>query len=365
MAVNDLASALDPTKKKPDPNDPNAAAGGDIYSNGALSPYGASAPQPIAGPMNNSAAGGPVTLGNGQNPSAISTLAPAAPAPAANDAALPAAPASNGAPPGVADPFAAMGGGTYVNGGWIPNNNPDAIARARAAGGGAATASAAPATAAPSPAGSPAAPGAPAPPPATVNDAFKQALMKGLSSTAPTLDSPELKGQSDAYHLATQRAGEQAREAMAERRAAGGGDFATQSGGFDQDLAGLYQHEGEANAQNDAGLVGQAASAQRDQLLKYAALAGNSLDADSARQLQEKLANLDAQVRREGVQSQAALGQGDLALRDKLGSGQLDLGLLTQLMGNDQFKQQLGANMGEFSATRDDNTWKTLMGLIG
>lgn len=60
------------------------------------------------------------------------------------------APQNQGAPQGVQapplqatpqqpttpDPFTAMGGGTFVNGGWIPNSNPQEIARQRALGGG-------------------------------------------------------------------------------------------------------------------------------------------------------------------------------------------------------------------------------------
>jgi hypothetical protein len=249
--------------------------------------------------------------------------------------------------PHMPDPFASIGGGVYVNGGWVP--------RGHAAAGGAE----------PAP-GQPAAPADPNAPPATVNDAFRSALMNMLQTNqqAPTLDDPALKGQMDAFRVGQTRAGERAREAMAERRASMGqsSDLAG-SGAIDQDLAGLFQAQGEAEAGFGAGLVGQELQQRRQQLMQAAALAGNQLNAEEARSLQERLAQLDAAIRREGIAQQGSLGGRELDIRQMLGSGQLNLGLLGTLLQNEQFGQNLGANLGLANANMNQNALLRMFGL--
>ena len=319
----DFAAALDPTKKKPDPNDPNANLAD------ALSPPQAPAP----------------------------SLAPAAQAPATAPAASPATPtptpapaASTALPAGATD----MGNNLVrlANGQVVDRNHP-LFQQAMTAG-----AASSPASAASPTPGASAAPSAPV----SVNDAFKQSLIQGLTQQAPTANSPDLKPQMDAFSLAQTRAKERAREALAER--AGTSEFGANSGAFANQLAGLDQAQGESEANFNAGLVGNAAQQQKQQLLQWAALAGNQLSGEDSRALQERLANLDAQIRREGIAQQGSLGEQDLSLRDKLGSGQLNLGLLTQLLGNQQFGQQLGANLGMFQSNQNNNNfWQSIAGL--
>lgn len=216
---------------------------------------------------------------------------------------------------------------------------------------------AAPTAAAAAPAA--AAPAAPGAAPVTVNDAFKQAMLKGLTTGAPTMADPGIKAQKDAFDVQAQRAREQAQEAMAERR--GGTEFGMASGGADQDLKDLFQKQGEATGSHDAQLLGDALTQQRDDLLKYVSLAGNQLSGEDSRALQEKLANLDAQIRREGIAQQGSLGEQDLALRTKANDQQGLLGLLNLLQGGSQFDTTAGLNTGFFNATRDDsNFWKSM-----
>lgn len=209
----------------------------------------------------------------------------------------------------------------------------------------------------------PAAPGAPAPPPATIPDAFRTSLVSALNrgNATPTLDDPTIKAQSDAYAVGQTRAREQARAAMAERMAHDGAP-GVNSGAFNDGLAGLYQQQGEAVGANNAKLLGNEAQARKQELLQAAAIAGNTLNAEQSRALQQQLAELDAQIRREGIAQQGSLGQGDLQLRGRLGEGQLNLGLLGALLNNQQFGQQLQQQGNQFGQSLDTST---ILGLLG
>ena len=74
------------------------------------------------------------------------------------------------------------------------------------------------------------------------------------------------------------------------------------------------------------------------------------MDGDLQKQgygLQERLALLDAEVRKYGINTQGDLGKLDVALRKELGIGQLNLGLLNALLGNQQFNDGLGWDMAK------------------
>ena len=73
---------------------------------------------------------------------------------------------------------------------------------------------------------------------------------------------------------------------------------------------------------------------------------------------QGKQFDVDAELRRMGIDSQTALGGRDLDLRDKLGSGSLMMQYLQALIGNSNFKDNLGANIGMFNQ-------KSLLELLG
>lgn len=344
-------------------------------------------PPPLVGGLMADTGLGPVTLGD---PNAPSPTPIGGPMTLGNPNAAPPKPIDLAdpkmtAPAGAVDPFAASGGGTYVNGGWIPNNNPDEIARAKTAAGIGAAPAAAPATPTPAAPGAPGAPAAdPNAPPATVNDAFRKALLDRLNKpVTSSLDDPALKAQSSAYGLQQQRAKERDREALAGRAAATGQSSDLASGGaFNEGLSALEQRQGESQAGFDANLIGNDLQQQRDDLYRYTALAGNTLNADENRALTEKMKNLDLEIQKQqlsqnqsqfdvssalqklGIQTQGNLGQSDLDLRKLLGTGGLNLQLLQLLTGNQQFGQSLASNNAQFGANQDmQNFWNLFGGL--
>ena len=85
-----------------------------------------------------------------------------------------------------------------------------------------------------------------------------------------------------------------------------------------------------------------------------------NLDAQLRREgvsAQERMAALDAEVRKHGIDTQGDLGNLEVALRRELGLGQLNLGLLNTLIGNQNFNDQLGWNMAEWAGNQNANWW--------
>ena len=293
------------------------------------------------------------------------------------------------AAPDPNDPFTAIGGGTNVNGNWIPNNNPTEIARQQALGGPAPAAPAPAALAAPAPSAPAATPAAPAMvntpatvgaqtaqgAPTTVASAFQQALVNRLAPQDISATNPAIKGSIDANRLAESRGLSRTREALAERAAATGqtgaqeiglrqaiGESAGRQGAFEGNaLFGLQQQQN-ANLSNALGLGGSMLDSQsgRD-LSRY------GMDQEAALQregygLSRYGMDTDAELRRQALAQQGSLGGRELDIRNQLGQGNLGLGYAGLLQGGEQFRQGLGANLGIESARLNQDALIRLLG---
>lgn len=369
MAAGDIFNPTDPTKK---PRDPNAPQGGDIFSGGPM-PVNTLAPPPaptsLAAPAQmpintlapapgNPTGGGDMTpqqasaagLGwvdkNNPNYGKAGFVGSAPAAPAAAPAVTPGAPAPAPAG-GDMTPQQAAAAGL----GWVDKNNPN-YGKPGFVGSQPAAPSA-PGTPAPTPGAAPAGsvPLAAAP---DTNSAFKDALMKLLNPSEVSVNSAELKPALDANKLAEQRNFESNRNLLAERAAANG---TNNSGGFETGLMGLAQDRAQREGQFAGDAVTHAKDQQTASLLAALGIGGNynAANADRAQKgeqfgksldEQKREADIDAEMKRLGISSQTDLGNKDLSLRDKLGSGQLNLGLLSQLIGNSNAKDSLGATLG-------------------
>lgn len=233
------------------------------------------------------------------------------------------------------DPFASSGGGVKLQGGgWVPSNHPLASGPQAPSP-----------NASPSPTGSvqtsqqavtaPATVGSTTPQggQTSVASSFQQALVNRLNPGPVTSADPAISGAITANKDAEQRGMEKTRALLAERAASQGLD----QNAFNSQLMGA---QGESTGRQ-ASFAGQQTSnlaSQRAQELTAAlALGGNMLSDIDRANLQRELAQLQAQISREGTAAQVGLGQGDLALRSQLGTGQLNLGLLNALLGNQNF----------------------------
>jgi hypothetical protein len=197
--------------------------------------------------------------------------------------------------------------------------------------------------------------------PTTIAQSFQQALVNKLNPQPLTANAPEVAPAIQANQLAEQRGFDRNRNMLAERAAANG---TNNSGGFETGLLGLAQDRSQREGQFAGNALMQAQQERgvndRAALASAAGLLGGNANLSQ----QQSLAELDASLRREGLAQQGALGSQDLSLRSRLGEGQLNLGLLTALLGNEQFGQSLSQNATQFGATLDQNGLQGLLGLL-
>ena len=195
--------------------------------------------------------------------------------------------------------------------------------------------------------------------PTTVAQSFQQALVNRLNPQPINAQNSQIAPAIEANKLAEQRGFERNRNLLAERAAANG---TSGSGGFETGLLGLAQDRAAREGQFEGNAVMNLGNQQRQDLTSALALGGNLLGDQQRMDLQRQLAELDAQLRREGLGAQTSLGNRDIDLRSRLGEGQLNLGLLSALLSNDQFGRNLDQNALQFGASLDQSG---LLGILG
>lgn len=239
------------------------------------------------------------------------------------------------------DPFASVGGGVYRNGGWVPVGHPDA--------------NGASATAAPSASASPTTPGQPSNTPAALDDAYRQAIA-GLLDTPQTVTPESLQSDpaTQAYNLGAQRSEERQRAQIAEQDAF---DGTNQSGGMDTELAGLRQQRGQGEAAFVGNLAMQKMQDNRAALVQGIQAEQQRGEFDKSQALQKQLADLDAQIRREGLSASNSQASADLDLRSKLGLSGLDLQRLALELSNTQQNNRLGYDYTALEVGANDRAY--------
>lgn len=165
-----------------------------------------------------------------------------------------------------------------------------------------------------------------------VQSAYQDALLKylGKAQTTPSLDDPTLAPQVEVYRAQAQRGQERQRLAASERAAANG---MSESGYLDNLIMKGIQDQNFNTAGFNANLLGGEMNKRRDELQAGLRLAAATGDAESARELQARLAQVSAMMQQQGLNLQGQLGQGDLALRWGLGMEGLNQRALEIMLG--------------------------------
>jgi hypothetical protein len=226
------------------------------------------------------------------------------------------------------DPFASIGGGVYKNGGWVPAGHPDA-------------GQASPTGAQP-PAGTP---GAPPDTPASV--ATNSYMAQAQQGTQIDRNDPNIRQQVDPYAAAQERARRNYESESAERLSARG---MANSGVMDQERRYAMETAGQNTGMFEAQLVGRELQNRRAEIQTALAQLMQMGESDKTRQLQRELAEIDRQLKQAGLDLQGSLGHAELWLRDKLGTGALNVDMLRALLQNNQFGQNLGFNIADREA---------------
>jgi hypothetical protein len=171
---------------------------------------------------------------------------------------------------------------------------------------------------------------------ATIQSSFRDALIGQMQTNpnAVSLSDPDLAPQARAYADQQQRAAERLQQDLAEQGFQGG---AAGTGAYDQELANVRQQQGEAQAQYNAGLLGTARNQRVQNLLASLGIGQDYLTAQGAQNVQ------------------SSLGQSDIALRSRLGQGQLGLGLLQAMLQDRQTNNRLGLDAALAGAGLNQN----------
>lgn len=151
-----------------------------------------------------------------------------------------------------------------------------------------------------------------------------------------TAQDPSIAAASDAYGAQTDRALQQYREQAAERAHAEG----VPTGAFDAQIGGAVTSAGMAKASNVSSMVIDQLNKQRAQLSDVLSQGAGILSAQDQADIQNKVANIDAALKKEGLNLQGR----SLDIQQQLGQGGLDLQRLGLTNQNNQFYDQFASN---------------------
>jgi hypothetical protein len=201
----------------------------------------------------------------------------------------------------------------------------------------------------------PAAPGTAAP--GNMQQIFTQRLnaLMNQDPNSLTANDPRVRDQIAAADMGLTRASEQRQAQLAEQMATEGlGDSGALQAGTERAM----QDQGEASAVMRAQIMGQQLQAQRDQVMQALQLGGATMDAEKQRALAKQLASIDAAIRRQGLDVQSKLGQGQLNLGffNALNQAQQYKQGLSQ--ANQHFYDTLGWDMGKFQTMYNQDLYK-------
>lgn len=248
------------------------------------------------------------------------------------------------------DPFEAMGGGVKVNGAWVPKNHP--LAQQAGPQGQQLNAVHGAANTVPRQAGNAQTysqtPGA-APGPFTGNQGAQDVvrnsyLQQATQGTQINRNDPVIRQQTDAFSAGQDRSRRQYESEAAERLSAQG---MGNSGAMLQERRLGAERAGQASGAFEAQLVARELENRRGEIKDALTNLRGVISNDQAMALQRELAELDAQLKREGLSQSGSLGGRELDIRDKLGMGALNVDMIRAMLQNQQFGVDAGIRIGD------------------
>lgn len=276
------------------------------------------------------------------------------------------------------DPFASIGGGIYANGSWIPKS----MAGQQMSTGGMAPTSGATTSGstAPQPAAPPAAPAATNvndqaqaastysatpganPVPYTTNQGTQDVvrnsyLAQATQGTQVNPNDPALKQQTDAYNAGVER---KVRDYVADQAESLGPDA---TGALRGQTRMANEQAGQAEGGFSAQVVGQELQNRRTEIQNALSQLSGLMTQDQQAALQQKLADLDAQIKTLGINTDAGTAAAQLALQGKLGTAGIGVDLLKLSQGDQQFSDNMAYNIANLEANYNNLGLRTLLGL--
>jgi hypothetical protein len=179
------------------------------------------------------------------------------------------------------------------------------------------------------------------------------------ATAPPNVDpnSQAIRGPADAFAAAQERARRDASSSLAEGMAGSG---MTGAQAVEQRL--VNERSSQARAGFEADLVRQEIQTKRDEAAEALKMLAGQISDDQARALQKIIADMDAQLKTQSLQSSVGLGERELALKDKLGMMGGNLDLMGMLMNNSQFNKNMGFNIGDREAYWNQVNLENILG---
>ncbi len=194
---------------------------------------------------------------------------------------------------------------------------------------------------------------------AGMQNLIRDQIINLISQPAPTANDPQIAAQTSAYNAAQNRAS--ARQVAQNAEAFGASGLESSGARLSADR-GVIEQQGLNEGMFASQALRDELTARRDQIQRALTLGSATIDQDLSRRLQDELANLNAAIQRESIAQTGELGQADIALRTKLGQGNLNLGLLSLLIQDGQYNKGLGFNIANAEAMLNNNAIRTLLG---
>ncbi len=185
---------------------------------------------------------------------------------------------------------------------------------------------------------------------ALVQQQIQELLNTGSTPAMSNVDpnNPAMVAQRNAFNRMNERGGTRERLSAAERASARG---TLGTGGFDAGQQSIEQGMGDRAAGFESQLMSQELQGQRDRVMQAMQMASQSGDSAQSRALSERLATIDNQLRREGM-----------TMQNRLGQGQLGLGLLQALMGDRRAGDALGFNYAQLGQQGNSDLMRMILG---
>jgi hypothetical protein len=178
----------------------------------------------------------------------------------------------------------------------------------------------------------------------TVRNSYLQQIQKG---TSVNTNDPNFRMQADAFAAAQERARRNQLDDVAQSSFQSG----SRGSGAEQIERRMMDERAAQNVGSfEAELVGKELASRRDEIKNALSELGGMISNDQKNDLNRELAALDAAIKRESLAQTGSLGGRDLDLRDKLGTGALNIDMLRALLQNEQFGVDSGIRIGDLEA---------------
>jgi hypothetical protein len=191
-------------------------------------------------------------------------------------------------------------------------------------------------------------------------DVYRNSLLdRATQSTDVDTNDPTFRKVADTYAASQERSRRSATDMAGESLA---GNGMGSSGMMDNEARLQTERSAQANSGFESQLALSELQNKRSEIADALSQLGTSIGGDQQRALTDKLAQLDATIKRESLAQTGALGQADISLRDRLGTQGNNLSALELLLRNQQQNNALGADIGYKNATLNNNALSSLFG---